>query len=133
MDRELEAQVWQRAAHCCEYCRFPECYAELPFEIDHVIAKKHRGESVAENLALACFFCNSYKGPNIAGIDPVTDANTPLFHPRRDLWNSHFRWNDARLVGLTAVGRTTIDVLRINHPDAVAVRTSLIEEGVFPF
>lgn len=29
-------------------------------------------------------------------------------------------------------GRTTISVLRINHPSYVAVRESLIEEGVFP-
>jgi hypothetical protein len=30
------------------------------------------------------------------------------------------------------VGRATITVLVINHPDAVAVREALIEEGVFP-
>ena len=35
------------------------------------------------------------------------------------------------LVGKTAVSRTTIAVLAINHPDAVAVRQSLIEEGLF--
>lgn len=31
----------------------------------------------------------------------------------------------------TPIGRTTIAVLDINHPDAVAVRTALHEEGVF--
>lgn len=111
---------------------FPHAFAELPFEIDHVIAKKHRGQSTADNLALACFYCNSYKGPNVAGIDPETDENTPLFHPRRDAWDDHFAWNGPVLEGLTAIGRTTIDVLRINHSDAVDVRASLIEEGVFP-
>ena len=132
MKRELEESVWQRAAHCCEYCRFPHAFAELPFAVDHVIAKKHRGETESENLALACFYCNSYQGPNVAGIDPETNANTPLFHPRRDTWSDHFRWNGPQLIGLTPVGRTTIDVLRINHLDAVAVRASLIDEGVFP-
>jgi hypothetical protein len=35
-------------------------------------------------------------------------------------------------VGLTPVGRVTIRVLAINHPEAVALRRQLITEGVFP-
>lgn len=132
MDRELEELVWQRAGQRCEYCHFPRAFVVLPFELDHIIAKKHRGETVADNLALSCFYCNSYKGPNVAGIDPETNDHTPLFHPRRDAWEEHFRWDGPELLGLTPVGRTTIDVLRINHPDAIAVRSSLIEEGSFP-
>jgi hypothetical protein len=132
MNRDLQRIVRERANGRCEYCAFPQEFAELPFEVDHVVARKHRGATNADNLALTCFYCNSYKGPNIAGVDPVTGATTPLFQPRRDGWSEHFRWNGPELVGLTAVGRTTIDVLRINHPDALAVRTSLIDEGVFP-
>ncbi|HSG72929.1 MAG TPA: HNH endonuclease signature motif containing protein, partial [Planctomycetaceae bacterium] len=120
MDRELEELVCERAAGCCEYCSFPQSFAALPFQFDHIIAKKHRGETVADNLALACSYCNRYKGPNVAGIDPETNTHTPLFHPRHDSWSDHFRWNGPQLVGLTPIGRTTIDVLRINHPDAVA-------------
>jgi hypothetical protein len=33
---------------------------------------------------------------------------------------------------LTPVGRVTIRVLAINHPDAVALRRELLAEGVFP-
>jgi len=44
MNRKLEDRVWERAAHRCEYCGFPFAYAELPFKIDHIIAKKHRGK-----------------------------------------------------------------------------------------
>jgi hypothetical protein len=36
------------------------------------------------------------------------------------------------LVGRTAVGRATIDVLGINLPHQVALRSELILEGVFP-
>jgi hypothetical protein len=36
------------------------------------------------------------------------------------------------LLGRTAVGRTTIDVLNINYPDRVEHRRLLIAEGVFP-
>lgn len=132
MNRELQELVWERADRCCEYCQFPAEFAVLPFEVDHIVAKKHHGQTIAANLALACFYCNSYKGPNPAGFDPDTSQLTPLFHPRQVSWSEHFRWNGPELVGLTAVGRTTIDVLRVNHIDAVRVRASLIAEGVFP-
>jgi hypothetical protein len=110
----------------------PQAYDLLPFQIDHVIAKKHRGGDDLSNRAVACFHCNSYKGPNIAGIDQRTKRITRLFHPRNDKWESHFRWDGARLVGLTAIGRTTIDVLNLNHLERVAIREALIGAGLFP-
>lgn len=45
-------------------------------------------------------------------------------------WSKHFRWNGPVLVGRTAVGRTTIGVLQINHEDRVDLRQSLLDEGV---
>jgi hypothetical protein len=41
MDHALAALVWQRASHCCEYCRMPQVYDELAFEIDHVVPEQH--------------------------------------------------------------------------------------------
>ena len=79
-----------------------------------------------------CVLCNSYKGPNIAGIDPDTGRLTSLFHPRRQQWKRHFRWDGPVLLGRTAIGRATIAVLMINHSDAIAAREALIEEGFFP-
>jgi hypothetical protein len=55
MERALEELVRQRAGNRCEYCRVPQEYDKLPFEIDHVIARKHRGPTRASNLCLACF------------------------------------------------------------------------------
>jgi hypothetical protein len=132
MDDELVQRVRRRAALCCEYCRLPAAYSPLPFEIDHVIARKHRGPTVAANLALACFACNNHKGPNIAGIDPASGEVVRLFHPRRHKWARHFRWDGSILVGRTPIGRTTIDVLEINLAYRVAFRRSLMKEGVFP-
>lgn len=130
-DRSLEAAVIRRARGRCEYCHFPEAGSELPFHLDHIIAEKHSGPTTASNLAWACFSCNLFKGPNIAGVDPVTGRLTRLFHPRRDVWKEHFHWDGAWLHGKTAVGRTTIAVLAINSADAVAVREALIEECSF--
>jgi hypothetical protein len=37
----------------------------------------------------------------------------------------------ARKVRRTAIGRTTIFVPNMNHPDVIRVRRSLIEEGTY--
>ena len=55
MDRALEELVWARADSCCEYCQMPQQYDGFSHEIDHAIAKKHGGATVAGNLVLACF------------------------------------------------------------------------------
>jgi HNH endonuclease len=128
-DRELLEAIVRRAQGRCEYCQFPESAAELPFHADHIIAEKHGGPTEAANLAWACFSCNLRKGPNIAGFDPATGELTRLFHPRKDVWAGHFEWQGARLRGKTAIGRTTIAVLDINHADAVTMREALFEEG----
>jgi hypothetical protein len=110
----------------------PQEYDELPFEIDHILARKHGGLTAAQNLALACFPCNNHKGPNIAGRDPRTGRIVRLFHPRRHQWPQHFQWDGPFLIGLTSIGRATISVLEINLPHRVALRQALIEENLFP-
>lgn len=128
----LDRRVRERARGRCEYCQLPQAFYGLRFAVDHIIAKQHRGKTQLNNLALACARCNLNKGPNIAGIDSVTRKVTPLFHPRRDRWSDHFRWRGPRLLGVTPVGRVTIQVLDINHAGAVQVRRDLIAEGEFP-
>ena len=105
--------------------------ARVPIEIDHIIARKHRGRTVAGNLAVSCYYCNVYKGPNLTGRDPATGKVTRLYHPRRHKWSYHFRFQRSTLIGRTAIGRTTIDVLKMNHPQLVALRGILIAGGVF--
>jgi hypothetical protein len=55
MERALEELIWQRARDCCEYCRMPQEFDPIPFNIDHIIALSHGGPTRASNLALACF------------------------------------------------------------------------------
>jgi hypothetical protein len=131
MQRELVELVRRRAGFRCEYCHFSERFSGLNFQIDHIFAEKHGGLTESENLALSCIYCNSYKGANLSGIDPVTSEIVRLFHPRRDPWNDHFRWQDAVLAGRTPIGRATIEALRINDATAVALRRLFIRAGVF--
>ena len=113
----------------CEYCHLPHAASELEFHCDHIVAEKHGGATVENNLAWACFSCNLRKGPNLSGLDPIHGKLTRLFHPRSDRWDEHFAWEGVWLRGKTAVGRTTIAVLDINHPDALAVREALSDEN----
>jgi hypothetical protein len=128
VNRQLVHEIRRRAANCSEYCRIPQFGLPLPFQIDHIVAEKHSGQSVKENPALACPHCNRYKGPNIAGIDPVTGELVRLFHPRIDIWGEHFRVEDGRLIGLTLAGRTTVEVLNMNTAERVEVRVALAAE-----
>jgi hypothetical protein len=128
----LRQRVRERAAGCCEYCQMSQALDIQPFQIDHVRALKHSGQTTAENLAFSCLPCNSYKGPNAAGYDPESNALQPLFNPREDVWADHFEWDGPNLRGMTPVGRATIDVLRINQPDRIEQRRLLNEAGLFP-
>jgi hypothetical protein len=128
MDVELQQLVRKRAQSRCEYCRFPEDIALLPFQIDHVISHKLHGPTVADNLAWSCERCNSHKGPLAAGY--LGGIHIPLFNPRQDSWSEHFEWNGARLVGKTDVGKVTVDVLAINLSYRIALRAALMEEGL---
>ena len=58
----------------------------------------------------------------MAGWIAETDEIVRLYHPRNDTWSEHFEWNGAALIGRTQIGIVTIDVLRINHSDALVVR-----------
>ena len=103
----------------------------LPFQLDHIIAEQHGGNSEEENLALACPSCNRYKGPNIAGRDAESGNLVPLFHPRLDRWTDHFESSNGLILARSAVGRVTLQVLQMNAPDQVALRVQLAREATF--
>jgi hypothetical protein len=133
MDEALREFVRQRAGHRCEYCRLHQEQDPLAqFQIEHIIAKQHGGRDIPSNLALSCHHCNLHKGPNLTGIDPDTRKIVRLFNPRRHKWQHHFAWVGPRLVGRTAIGRTTVVVLAINDPERVGLREALIDSGDFP-
>jgi hypothetical protein len=129
MDAALKRTVRDRAGNRCEYCGLTQAQSPLfALQIEHIVPRKHHGASVLENLALACIDCNLHKGPNLTGIDPETGSVVELFHPRRDRWNDHFRQAGAIIVGLTATGRATIDVLNMNSADQLTLRSLTLDE-----
>lgn len=129
----LRRQVYERAKGCCEYCLIPNLVAFAPHEIDHIIAEKHGGLTESENLALACTLCNKYKGSELASVDPETSEIVPLYNPRQDQWNQHFRLNGAEFVPLTATGRVTVRLLQLNRFDRIEERQLLLQAGMLSF
>jgi hypothetical protein len=130
MQSELRALVRRQACDACEYCRLPQAASPIVrFHVEHIIARQHGGATEPDNLALACGNCNFHKGPNIAGIDPEDGQLAPLFHPRRDRWADHFAWDGVIIVGLTPIGRATVEVLAMNDWERVEVRDNLQAEG----
>ena len=127
----LRRLVVERAGNRCEYCLFPQAASLFALEIEHIIAEKHRGETIAENLALACPHCNRLKGSDLGSIDAENNRLTPLFHPRQQQWTEHFRLSGAEISPLTAEGRVTVFLLQFNHPDRLAERQILIASGQF--
>lgn len=129
---ELRRLVIERAQGCCEYCRMQTADRLLPFAIDHIIAEKHGGATVEDNLCLACYRCNSFKGSDIASADPQTGQAAFLFHPRHQHWEDHFHLNGAVIEPLTPEGRVTVFILRLNLAVQIAQRTALIAEERYP-
>jgi len=120
---ELRQWVEERAKACCEYCGLAQHDEPFfRFHVDHIVARQHGGETSADNLALACHFCNRHKGPNLTSIDPLTGALTPLFHPRKNLWHDHFERMDDKIQGRTTIGRATTTLPRMNAPNRRALR-----------
>jgi hypothetical protein len=129
MTPALRDQVRLRAGDHCEYCRMPQSCTLLPHEADHIRSQKHRGPTVLDNLCWSCARCNNFKGSDVAAYDPVTDHLVPLFNPRTDAWDEHFKWNRVVLVGKTDVGRATIQLLQINLDERVNHRSLLTLAG----
>ena len=123
MDASTRAIVRSRAKDRCEYCQRSQVDSPLiPLHIEHAIPRKHGGTDDEDNLALACPECNLHKGTDLTGIDPDSGAVTPLFHPRRNGWEEHFTWSGLRIVGVSAIGRTTVRVLQLNSAARLRVR-----------
>ena len=125
----LRRLVFDRARGYCEYCRIHADEVLLPHEVDHIVAEQHGGKNTEENLCLSCFQCNRLKGPNLAGIDPVTGAVEVLFHPRLDDWDLHFSFGGTYIEAHTPRGRATVHTLRLNAPERQRLRALLLESG----
>jgi hypothetical protein len=130
----LRKFVSDRAQDYCEYCLIPAMFALASHQVDHAIAEKHGGETIEENLALSCSLCNQAKGSDIASIDSETSDVVRLYNPRKDIWVEHFQIEieSGVISPLTAIGRVTIKLLKINRESCLPSRQILVQAGMLP-
>ncbi|MBI3764688.1 MAG: HNH endonuclease [Chloroflexi bacterium] len=74
----------------CAYCHSPTSITGARLVIDHIIPESAGGQTVLDNLCLACHSCNEFKGAEAEARDPLTDEFAPLYHPRQQEWKDHF-------------------------------------------
>jgi hypothetical protein len=132
MDSATRSLVRLRAGNRCEYCLIRQVHYESAMHVEHIVAKQHLGNDDPANLALACNHCNLHKGPNLSGVDPVDGQIAPLFNPRTNTWADHFALRGPWIVGLTPVGRATVQVLAMNAPHLLDLRNDLLMLGEYP-
>lgn len=126
--------VAERAGFVCEYCFSQKNFSPDPFSVEHIIPKSKKGSDELENLALSCQGCNGFKYNKILAIDPLSGRNVRIYNPRRDVWKNHFAWHKSfsEIVGLTAKGRATINLLKLNREEVVNLRKVLYLYGKHP-
>ncbi len=93
---KIRRTVEKRADYCCEYCRLSDSYSPSTFHLEHIIPLTGGGDDTLANLAYACPGCNEFKATKTTATDPNTGKEIPLFHPRKDHWNDHFKWDNIR-------------------------------------
>lgn len=134
ISRELRVLVRARARDRCEYCHSPQALIMGRLQIDHVLPLAKGGENEKENLCLACELCNQHKWTQTEAPDPQTGIVVNLFNPRNQRWDEHFVWSadGSRVIGVTPIGRATVEALRLNTELAQTVRRNWIVAGWHP-
>lgn len=127
ISKSIKEKVIDRAKEKCEYCLINIQFSYFPFHIEHIISIKHGGDSDFENLALACPICNINKGTDLGSI---TENETLIrfYNPRKDIWNEHFELeNTGEISAKTEIGKVTIKILKLNHPESLIERKELVK------
>ena len=128
----LRQLVIERAQGRCEYCLIHQDFSIYTHEIDHIIAVKHGGQTLSENLALSCLPCNRHKGSDFATLDPNNGEIIRLFNPRLQVWDEHFTLKNAEIIGITDIDQATSRLLMFNTSSRMRSRKSLIDQNLYP-
>ncbi|HET7088118.1 MAG TPA: HNH endonuclease, partial [Anaerolineae bacterium] len=131
---ELRQHIREADQARCAYCLTSEANSGIPLTIDHIRPLSRGGQTVFENLCLACRTCNEFKADRTDAEDPLSGDLCPLFNPRTQKWTDHFEWSadGTRMSGFTAIGRATIIALRVNEEVIVAARRRWVLSGWHP-
>ncbi|WP_121969865.1 HNH endonuclease [Leptolyngbya sp. BC1307] len=130
----LREQIEQADCGQCGYCQTQEANSGIPLSFEHILPRSKGGGTIFENVCLACRSCNEFKSASTDGIDSLTGKKVALFNPRLHVWANHFSWSEdgTKVEGITATGRVTVVVLRMNHASIVVARRRWVSSGWHP-
>lgn len=130
----LRQRVVAESRNQCAYCHTLTSITGARLVIDHITPEAAGGQTVRENLCVACHSCNEFKGAQVEAQDPLIGRRVHLFHPRQQLWSEHFCWSEegTNIIGLTPAGRATVVALNMNHPVIVEARRRWARVGWHP-
>jgi HNH endonuclease len=134
ISKKIKDFIFERAGFICEYCLALLAYSPQPFNAEHIIPVSKDGDDDLENLACACGGCNGSKYNKTKAADPFDGKIVPLFHPRQMSWYEHFAWSPdfLHIIGITAIGRATVEALALNRLGLINFRRALLKLGVHP-
>lgn len=127
----VRQKVAERAEFQCEYCLTPQKLSGAQMHVEHYLPRSQGGTSNLENLCYACAWCNSYKGDKTSAFDSLTGKNIRIFNPRTQIWREHFQWSqdEIQVIGITDVGRATVEALKMNNPFILPSRRFWVQAG----
>ena len=71
----------------------------------------------------------TFKGPNLSAIDTESGNILSLFHPRKDIWQSHFILEQGLIRGTSEMGRATARLLNMNAYHRVQLRIEIEKQS----
>jgi len=134
LPRLIRQQLRTDTRGVCGYCQTQERVSGIPLTTEHILPLAKGGSDTIENLWQSCRSCNEAKGVMIEFPDPESGTTTPLFNPRTQPWNLHFRWNAdySTILGTTPAGKATVAALNLNDEIRVSARQLWHEAGYHP-
>jgi len=123
----IRQNVKLRAKGYCEYCFSKEEFCPDPFSIEHIIPLAKEGTNQINNLAHSCQGCNNLKYTTTELLDTVTGEFFPIYNPRKDAWNRHFKWSEnfLKIIGISPIGRVTVELLKLNRKGVTNLRRAM--------
>jgi hypothetical protein len=84
-----------------------------------------QGYLIPTTSPMLVFDATAWKGSDVGSLDTQTGAFVGLFHPRRQRWDNHFVLHAGVIEQLTAEGKATARLLKLNLDKRVAERRLL--------
>ena len=134
ISKALRDNICQQAENRCGYCLSPQDLIPYKLEIEHILPKGLGGETLEENLWLACRECNAHKAKRVKAVDNLSGKIANLFNPRLQIWWEHFEFSpdSTEIIGKTPCGRASVSCLQMNNIYQTTARSAWVEINRFP-